>query len=106
MKKVTGFKTLNATAKKRLEALSKMSDSEIDTSEINEWTKADFAQAIPFYNLYKPRKEQITARIDADVLAWLKSFGKGYQTLMNDLLRKEMMESHKKPESNLLSTKG
>lgn len=97
MKKVIGFKPMDEAAKKRIEALANLSDSEVDTSDIPEWTKADFARAIPFHSLYKPRKEQITARIDADVLAWLKSFGKGYQTLMNELLRKEMMESQNKP---------
>lgn len=97
MKKVIGFKPMDEAAKKRIEALANLSDSEVDTSDIPEWTKADFARAVPFHSLYKPRKEQITARIDADVLAWLKSFGKGYQTLMNELLRKEMMESQNKP---------
>lgn len=97
MKKVIGFKPMDEAAKKRIESLANLSDSEVDTSDIPEWTKADFARAVPFHSLYKPRKEQITARIDADVLAWLKSFGKGYQTLMNELLRKEMMESQNKP---------
>jgi len=97
MKKVIGFKPMDEAAKKRIEALANLSDSEVDTSDIPEWTKTDFARAVPFHSLYKPRKEQITARIDADVLAWLKSFGKGYQTLMNELLRKEMMESQNKP---------
>ncbi|HHU37661.1 MAG TPA: BrnA antitoxin family protein [Treponema sp.] len=50
--------------------------------------------------LYKPRKEQITVRIDSDVLVWLKSFGKGYQTLMNELL-KNQAEAHKRPERAL-----
>ncbi|MCD1653171.1 BrnA antitoxin family protein [Treponema zuelzerae] len=106
MKKVTGFKPMDEAAKKRIEALANLPDSEVDTSDIPEWTKDDFARAIPFHSLYKPRKEQITARIDADVIAWLKSFGKGYQTLMNELLRKEMMESQGKPGKNVLSTKG
>jgi uncharacterized protein (DUF4415 family) len=105
MKKVNGFKPLDEAAKKRIEALAAMSDSEIDTSDISEWQKEDFAQAIPFHSLYKPRKEQITARIDADIIAWLKSFGKGYQTLMNELLRKEMMESHKNHNQKLSSSK-
>ena len=103
MKKVTGFKPMNETNKKRISSLTKRPDSEIDTSDIPEWTKADFAQAVPFHSLYKPRKEQVTARIDADVLVWLKSFGRGYQTLMNELLRKEMMESKKKPSDKTVS---
>ena len=41
---------------------------------------------------YRPVKKQITARVDADVLAWLKSQGKGYQSRMNAILRREMLE--------------
>lgn len=96
MKRERGFSPMDEEAKKRIEALAALPDSEIDTSDIPEWTDEDFARAVPFHSLFKPRKEQITARIDADVLAWLKSHGKGYQTLMNELLRKEMMEERKK----------
>lgn len=103
MKKVTGFKPMNETNKKRITELAKRPDSEIDTSDIPEWTKEDFAHSVPFHSLYKPRKEQVTARIDSDVLVWLKSFGRGYQTLMNELLRKEMMESKKKSSDKTVS---
>ena len=96
MKRERGFSPMDEEAKKRIAELAALPDSEIDTSDIPEWTEADFARAVPFHSLFKPRKEQITARIDADVLAWLKSHGKGYQTLMNELLRKEMMEERKK----------
>ncbi len=37
--------------------------------------------------LYKPRKERLTIRIDADVLLWFRSKGPGYQTRMNRVLR-------------------
>lgn len=101
MKRVIGFKPMDEATKKRIAELAKLPDSDIDTSDIPEWTEENFAQAVPFRSLYKPRKEQITARIDADVLLWLKSFGKGYQTLINELLRKEMMESKKKPSNTI-----
>jgi uncharacterized protein (DUF4415 family) len=41
---------------------------------------------------YRPIKQQITARVDSDVLAWLKSQGKGYQSRINAILRREMLE--------------
>ena len=44
---------------------------------------------------YRPVKKQITARVDADVLAWLKSQGKGYQSRMNAILRREMLSTRK-----------
>ena len=38
-----------------------------------------------------PRKEQITLRLDADVLDWFRGLGAGYQTKINGLLRAYMM---------------
>lgn len=100
MKQENGFKPLDDEARRRLEALAAMPDSDIDTSDIKEWTEEDFSQARPFHDIYKPKKEQITTRIDSDILMWLKSHGKGYQTLLNDLLRKEMMEELKASGAN------
>lgn len=40
----------------------------------------------------KPSKTQLTIRLDADVLAWLKANGRGYQTRINRILR-VVMES-------------
>ena len=37
-----------------------------------------------------PGKQQLTIRLDADVLAWLKSHGRGYQTRINRILRSAM----------------
>jgi uncharacterized protein (DUF4415 family) len=96
MKKVRGFSPFTDEQKERLKKLSELPDSEIDTSDIPEWNEDDFRTAVLFSEEYKPRKKQITARIDADVLLWLKSHGKGYQTLMNNLLRKEMLEELRK----------
>ena len=39
---------------------------------------------------YRPIKKPLTIRLDADVLDWLKSKGKGYQTRLNSLLRTAM----------------
>ncbi len=38
----------------------------------------------------RQRKVAITLRLDSEVLAWARSFGKGYQTRLNDLLRLHM----------------
>lgn len=43
--------------------------------------------------MYAPRKKSITAKIDTDILAWLKKDGRGYQTRMNAILRKAMYDS-------------
>jgi len=84
------------TAKQRasLGALAKRPDSEIDTSDIPELTDEQWRNAVRG-RFYRPVKQQITARVDADVLAWLKSQGKGYQARMNAILRREMLASLK-----------
>lgn len=44
---------------------------------------------------YRPVKAQVTAKVDSDVVAWLKSGGEGYQTRMNAILRRAMLEELK-----------
>jgi len=44
---------------------------------------------------YKVRKTSVTLRLDADVLAWFKEGGRGYQTRINRTLRKAMTEGKK-----------
>jgi len=63
------------------------SDDEIDLSDIPEMTDWTNAQRGRFY---KPVKQSTTVRLDADVLHWLKSKGKGYQTRLNAILRDAM----------------
>ena len=71
--------------------LDNLADDEIDFSDVDEITPDLFAQAIVRRGL-KPvsKKEQITLRVDSDVLRWFKMQGKGYQTKINDLLRAYM----------------
>ena len=75
-----------------LRALAELRDDQIDTSDIPEWTPEDFALA-ERGSLYRPRKAQITAMVDKDVLAWLKADGRGYQSRMNAILRREMLQA-------------
>lgn len=78
----------------RLKALAEKPDSEIDTTDIPEMTDEDWKHAVRG-KFYRPVKRQITARIDADVLDWLKSLGRGYQSRLNAILRREMLSSRK-----------
>jgi uncharacterized protein (DUF4415 family) len=78
----------------RLDALFARPDIEIDLSDIPEWTKEDFRSAVRG-GLYRPVKEQVTAKVDSDIVAWLKADGKGYQTRMNAILRHAMLEALK-----------
>ena len=74
----------------RLAALFARPDSEIDLSDIPEWTEEDFKNAVRG-KFYRPAKAQVTAKLDRDVLAWLKAEGRGYQTRMNAILRRAML---------------
>ena len=42
---------------------------------------------------YKPIKKTVNVRLDADIIEWLQSAGKGYQTRMNTILREAMLHS-------------
>lgn len=57
-----------------------------DAPKLSKEELSDFKPANPEY--YKPKKQQITLKIDADVIAAFKKMGKGYQTKMNAVLRK------------------
>jgi len=72
---------------KEIRALKRMRDEHIDLSDIP--ATADWSQAV-VGKFYRPIKKPLTIRIDADVLAWLKGQGKGYQTRINTLLRSAM----------------
>jgi uncharacterized protein (DUF4415 family) len=82
---------LTEKQRKHLEELASLPDGQIDFSDIPELTDAQLAEMKPTA-LYRPVKQQITARVDADVLTWLKSQGKGYQSRINAILRREMLE--------------
>ena len=77
-----------------LRALAARPDSEIDYSDIPRLSKEVWESA-ERGRFYRPIKRQITARVDADVLDWLKSHGKGYQSRLNAILRREMLASAK-----------
>jgi uncharacterized protein (DUF4415 family) len=43
--------------------------------------------AAPDEKMFRPLKKPVTLRLDADLLAWFKSQGRGYQTRINRALR-------------------
>ena len=83
---------LTAQQQAELEALAAMPDEAIDYSDIPEIDQQVWRTAKPVVGrFYRPVKQQVTVRIDADVLAWLKTGGeKGYQTRLNKVLRQAM----------------
>ncbi|MGA2071966.1 MAG: BrnA antitoxin family protein [Terriglobia bacterium] len=70
-----------------------MTDKQIDFSDTPEVTPDMFARAVVRRGLKPvPRKEQLTIRVDSDVLEWYRRQGPGYQTRINALLRAYMQE--------------
>jgi uncharacterized protein (DUF4415 family) len=81
--------------KRKLTQLGARADAEIDFSEIPPLNDSFWKNAVrnPFY---RPVKQQLTVRLDADVVAWLRQHGKGYQTRLNKVLRQAMLKDVKK----------
>jgi uncharacterized protein (DUF4415 family) len=81
------MKTITKQQTKEIAALKKLKDSDIDLSDIPELTGWSNRVVGKFY---RPIKQPVTIRLDADILAWLKNKGEGYQTRINRLLRQAM----------------
>ena len=81
--------------KERLEEIKAFNNT--DFSDCPELTDEQLAQMTPshYRNIanYKPIKKTINVRIDADVIEWLQSAGRGYQTRINSILREAMLSS-------------
>ena len=88
---------LTQAQKTELNALASRPDREIDTSDIPELPQA-FWKSAKRGQFYKPTKTSTTVRIDSDVLFWLRGQGKGYQSRINTILRREMLASLKQAE--------
>jgi uncharacterized protein (DUF4415 family) len=84
---------LKRKQERELRALASMDDGEIDFSdapEMKDWRGAVVGK------FYRPIKKSLTIRLDADVLAWLRAGGSGYQTRINRLLRTAMAQRLRK----------
>jgi len=84
------MRKLSKEQKRDIAALAAKRDEDIDFSDIPlklDWSKAEVGK------FYRPPKKSVTIRLDADVLQWLKGYGRGYQTRVNLLLRHAMTSS-------------
>ena len=80
---------LTEEQKKELEALAALREDQIDYSDLPPMAEEVLDQ------MFRPRKKQLTLRIDMDVIAWQKSKGKGYQVRINRILRQAMLKELK-----------
>ncbi len=94
-KKTTSSHALTAAQRREVATLAALPDEKIDYSDIPPLTEKFWENAVrnPFY---RPVKQQLTVRLDADVIAWLRRQGEGYQTRLNALLRRAMLKDLKK----------
>jgi len=84
------LKTLPKVSKKDLARVDAIKDEDIDCSDIPEATAASKFRPWEQRQMFKPVKVAVTCKLDADIVAWLKQDGKGYQTRLNTILRKAM----------------
>jgi uncharacterized protein (DUF4415 family) len=85
----TNWRKANAVTGKKLQA-----SIEADADDVRgepDWTKAIMGVPAP--------KDHINIRIDHDVLEWFRASGRGYQTLMNNVLR-AFVQSRQDPPSH------
>ena len=88
--KKTNPEPLSPELTAELDALEARGGRDIDTSDIPE--SLDWSGATRGF--YRPVKKAYSIRLDADVVAWFKASGDGYQTRINAALR-EFVASHK-----------
>ena len=86
------FDQLSPEQQAEIDTLAALPDEQIDTQdipEVSDWSEAKRGM------FYRPIKQQITLRLDADVIAWFKSrvpLGEGYQTDINRALREYVVQ--------------
>jgi uncharacterized protein (DUF4415 family) len=80
-----------AGQRRQLEALAKLPENGIDVSDAPELAAAKWKDAVRG-RFYRPVKQAVSLRLDADVLEWLKKDGEGYQTRANQMLRERMLK--------------
>ena len=74
--------------RRELQGLAARPDSQIDFSDAPEGNPR--ASDLEVGRFYRPIKQLVSLRVDADVLSWFRGRGKKYQTYMNEVLRREM----------------
>jgi uncharacterized protein (DUF4415 family) len=82
--KTVHSRALTAAQRAELDLLAAKLDDQIDTGdvpEIRDWSNAKLGV------FYRPVKQQLTLRLDADVIDWFKQQGEGYQSRINAALR-------------------
>ena len=78
----------------QLSALQALPDGDIDLSdspEVTDWSGAKRGK------YYRPVKQLLSVRLDADLIDWFKASGSGYQTRINAALREFVLRHQTRP---------
>jgi len=88
-----------------LARIDRMTDKDIDYSDIPALDNSFFTRPTV---QWPPAKQQVTVRLDKDILDWLKAYGKGYQTRINRILRavKDSQQPRSKPPKKNSRSRG
>lgn len=95
------MRKLTKHQKRDIRAITAKRDRDFDFSDappVLDWSGAEIGK------FYRPVKKPVTMRLDSDIIAWLKSGGRGYQTKANGLLRHAM--NHFARQKNLAKRHG
>ena len=82
------MKPISEKQRQELKRIAKLPDSRLDYSDAPEGDVP--VSRIQVGRFYRPIKQLVSLRVDAEVLAWFRGRGKKYQTFMNEVLRREM----------------
>jgi uncharacterized protein (DUF4415 family) len=67
-------------------------DSDIDYSDIPALTDDQLDEMVRG-KFFRPPKQLVSVRLEPEVLQWLRDFGPGYLTRINDILRTVMQQA-------------
>ncbi len=87
-------KAISPELQQQIDQLAELPDALIDTGDIPE-ARAEAWQHARRPGLYRPIKQPVTLRLDADVIAWFKEHAqdRGYQTEINRVLRRYVADA-------------
>jgi uncharacterized protein (DUF4415 family) len=86
---------MKKTSKTDWARIKSMKDKEIDFTDVPELSDDFFEQAV----LWPGKKKQITIRLDPDIVDFFKRSGQGYQSRINNVLRRYMEVRHRQEKT-------
>jgi uncharacterized protein (DUF4415 family) len=95
--KKSDAKPVTPSEEAELAALAELPDAAIDMSDVPEISNWSGARRGLFY---RPIKQQLTLRLDADLITWFRTHateGEGYQTRINRVLRDYVQSRSRRP---------